>query len=1052
MPGILSNGVKANDTGVLNGALYHAVAWPTDQYSQVRVVDLPATGYLLAVTRTNDAGNTYYAAGQSQELFGNDLIHLYKVVGGTRTDIGSAGGTITESGTDVVRCEAQATTIRAVLNGGVEISGTDASIGTGMPGFIFEAGSITVTLTDDWEGGDFGQGTWTQEGYRWRADDGDEDGAAWLAAQDTGVTHPLATNIRLRLLLDSATVNPPPQQIMLEFTLSTDGTYRAVRPAFTSPSVAWTDTFVQLDNLTTSVISWNAGVPRRGQLLLIVFSVDSDETPTINTTNFPGWVKLGQGTNGTSITGAIFYKFSTGGEVTVTVDHPGSEQTSAVIYCLNDAGTPTGTSANGSSTNPNPPSHNAGSSQAYLWIATHSSDAQVVSTVAPSSYASLITIQGLTATGASTSTAQRQNTTQTEDPGTFTAASEQWVSWTIAIPPAAVPAIQLSPSTHLAAGGADTTAQLAAPGSGHSFGGGRIQDDENPADAVDLNLNAYGEWEWCLIATATAVNTDVYQFRATRDGVALDTYSVTPEWTIGTPAGGEFTITAESGTYALTGTAASLEFGREVAAAAGSYSLTGTAASLEKGSRVAAVSGAYTLTGTAASLEVSYRLAAVSGAFTLMGTAASLEVAHRLVADASTYAVSGQDAGLAKGIPLQAEAGSLAVTGTDASLEYVHHLAAASTAYSLTGQDATLMKGFPISADSGTFALTGTDASVRADRLLNAEADAYALTGTNASLDVTVRIAAETGAYSLSGQAASLLKDAVLAADAGAIALTGSPAALEHGHVLTAEAGAYTLTGTDATLTHEEVQALTAESAAFTLTGTDASLEVAHELVAEGGATALTGTDAVLFVSIVLNAEPGSISLSGQDASFSIDHVLAATPGAIVETGTAAALRVAHHVILDDGAVVMTGVDATLGRIVTAIADPGAVAVLGADALLASTRKLLAAATTYTWTGASAALTYFPAGTIVPPLTPPRLISRMLEPLHECSVSSTALKELAIATTPTAVHTVGGEVHTLLIATTAGATLTIGDTAMKTLTVVVEDVRVLEHSMADEEA
>jgi hypothetical protein len=60
-----------------------------------------------------------------------------------------------------------------------------------------------------------------------------------------------------------------------------------------------------------------------------------------------------------------------------------------------------------------------------------------------------------------------------------------------------------------------------------------MQDDENPADAVDLALDEYGEWEWCLIATATAQTNDVYQFRVTRNGTALNTYTVTPTWTIG---------------------------------------------------------------------------------------------------------------------------------------------------------------------------------------------------------------------------------------------------------------------------------------------------------------------------------------------------------------------------------------------------------------------------------------------------------------------------------------------------------------------------------------
>jgi hypothetical protein len=39
--------------------------------------------------------------------------------------------------------------------------------------------------------------------------------------------------------------------------------------------------------------------------------------------------------------------------------------------------------------------------------------------------------------------------------------------------------------------------------------------------------------EWCIKATAEAVNAEVYEFRVTKAGVVLDTYTVTPQWTIG---------------------------------------------------------------------------------------------------------------------------------------------------------------------------------------------------------------------------------------------------------------------------------------------------------------------------------------------------------------------------------------------------------------------------------------------------------------------------------------------------------------------------------------
>jgi len=99
--------------------------------------------------------------------------------------------------------------------------------------------------------------------------------------------------------------------------------------------------------------------------------------------------------------------------------------------------------------------------------------------------------------------------------------------------------IQLSGSGNIAASGENTSAQLTAPAgkSTSDFVAGRMQDDENPADAVNITSDDYTELEWCLTATAAASVSDVYQFRVTTAGTALDSYSVTPQWTIdaGTP-------------------------------------------------------------------------------------------------------------------------------------------------------------------------------------------------------------------------------------------------------------------------------------------------------------------------------------------------------------------------------------------------------------------------------------------------------------------------------------------------------------------------------------
>lgn len=91
----------------------------------------------------------------------------------------------------------------------------------------------------------------------------------------------------------------------------------------------------------------------------------------------------------------------------------------------------------------------------------------------------------------------------------------------------------LSASSNIAASGEDTTAQLTAPATKTTgdFGGGRIQDDENPGDAVSLALDEYREDEWSIEATADAESA-IYEFRVLVDGNVQDTYTVTPTATV----------------------------------------------------------------------------------------------------------------------------------------------------------------------------------------------------------------------------------------------------------------------------------------------------------------------------------------------------------------------------------------------------------------------------------------------------------------------------------------------------------------------------------------
>ena len=186
------------------------------------------------------------------------------------------------------------------------------------------------------------------------------------------------------------------------------------------------------ENVTSHPITLPSGIVA-GDLLLVVFSVDASEEPT---TTSEGWVRLAYQAYSTSVTGAIFYKVATGSDtLSITTT---TEEASHIAFRISGAGTPTCSVATGSSIYSNPPNHtNPGGAQDVLWIATRSGDAQVVATVAPTNFGNLQTLAAATSGGASSNTAERLLNAASLDPAVFNSALEQWVSYTIAVPPAA---------------------------------------------------------------------------------------------------------------------------------------------------------------------------------------------------------------------------------------------------------------------------------------------------------------------------------------------------------------------------------------------------------------------------------------------------------------------------------------------------------------------------------------------------------------------------------------------------------------------------------------
>ncbi|PZM90183.1 MAG: hypothetical protein DIU79_14460, partial [Actinobacteria bacterium] len=85
---------------------------------------------------------------------------------------------------------------------------------------------------------------------------------------------------------------------------------------------AWSSGATSTSDTTSHPITLPSGI-QAGDLLIVVFSVDGNPTVTAPA----DWYKLGQASNGTAVTGAVFWKFAEGGD-TLTLTTSSAEQSS----------------------------------------------------------------------------------------------------------------------------------------------------------------------------------------------------------------------------------------------------------------------------------------------------------------------------------------------------------------------------------------------------------------------------------------------------------------------------------------------------------------------------------------------------------------------------------------------------------------------------------------------------------------------------------------------------------------------------------------------------
>lgn len=174
MPGVAAGeelGIQGNAADVVTastdcGDRYSAISWPNDQYSKATISNLASSLGVMARCATSGATKNFYAGGNNVNEFGGLTtdIHLWKVVAGVVTQLGSTGAGILAIG-DTVEIRAQGTTITLLVNGVSKVTATDSAHATGAAGLMALHTFVNLAIWDNWEGGDFVDGQPTMR--RW---------------------------------------------------------------------------------------------------------------------------------------------------------------------------------------------------------------------------------------------------------------------------------------------------------------------------------------------------------------------------------------------------------------------------------------------------------------------------------------------------------------------------------------------------------------------------------------------------------------------------------------------------------------------------------------------------------------------------------------------------------------------------------------------------------------------------------------------------------------------------------------------------------------------
>lgn len=432
-----------------------------------------------------------------------------------------------------------------------------------------------------------------------------------------------------------------------------------------------------------------------------------------------------------------------------------------------------------------------------------------------------------------------------------------------------------------------------------------------------------------------------------------------------------YDITANTGSFTLSGQSSGLQVNRPRQSGTGSFSLSGVNAALLKTSKLYASVGAFALSGQAANLNLAKAIVTDTGVFSLTGFSTNLVATHTLQAGEGSYTLAGQNANLtyfnSKLGTGHFALGAFPVDGVhrqsngdrlleDFEINPQPYTDVTSNSITATGRTIWEIQSLKSWTDFTASDYDFTDAVTRSTEFVTEGQYGWrfaynAISDADAHDDILprmlfVQVTANTDeVYSSDYYYLDIYVEQLPAGGTLSFYLSGystNPPATNFvtttgrhrlsfdisgatGNTVWLQFGTYddpgNVTSGDYVFYLDTMKLSTAETdiysmeaspAVFSLTGQDASLKLTHSLIADYGDFTLTGNNVNLNRTYDMPVSAGVFTLTGINSAYLRSHNFPVSHGSFTLTGEEANLLRTRDFLVSSGTFIYTGQDASL--------------------------------------------------------------------------------------------------------------------------------------------